>query len=167
MERTRWPDEIANSGWKYGANLDFMKDLHHYWLTQYDWRQTEKQINQFNNFIAEIDGNKIHFIHEKSKGKESIPIIITHGWPGSFLEMTKILPFLTQESKTTFDVIIPSMIGYGFSSKHTQEGCNVGYMADLWVKLMKELGYKKFAVQGGDFGAGVSTAIAHKYPECV
>ncbi|HET8735162.1 MAG TPA: epoxide hydrolase [Pricia sp.] len=167
LERTRWPDEIPNSGWNYGANLDFMKDLHYYWLTQYNWRQTEKEINLYNNYIAEIDGNKIHFIHQKGKGKNPIPIIITHGWPGSFLEMMKILPLLTQDSEITFDVIIPSMIGYGFSSKFTKEGCNVGYMADLWVKLMKELGYGKFAVQGGDFGAGVSTAIAYKYPEYV
>jgi pimeloyl-ACP methyl ester carboxylesterase len=165
LEQTRWPDEIINSGWKYGANLRYMKELHHYWLKQYNWRETENEINRYNNFIAEIDGNKIHFIHEKSKGMASIPIIITHGWPGSFLEMLKILPLLTQNSETTFDVIIPSMIGFGFSSKPTREGCNVGYMADMWIKLMRALGYDKFAVQGGDFGAGVSTAIARKYPE--
>lgn len=167
LERTRWTDEIANSGWKYGANLDYMKSLHQYWLTQYDWRKTEKEINRYQNFVADIDGNQVHFIHEKGANKNSIPIIITHGWPCSFLEMMKIIPLLTKGSDTTFDIIVPSMIGYGFSSKPNQEGCNVGYMADLWVKLMKLLGYEKFALQGGDFGAGVSTAIAFKYPECV
>jgi pimeloyl-ACP methyl ester carboxylesterase len=167
LEQTRWPDELEDSGWNFGANLGFMKELHHYWLTQYDWKETEKNINRYNNFIAEIDGNQIHFIHEKGKGKKAIPIIITHGWPGSFLEMMKIIPLLTQNSEIAFDVVIPSMIGYGFSSKPTREGCNVSYMAGLWVKLMRELGYEKFAVQGGDFGAGVSTAIALKFPEMV
>lgn len=167
LKLTRWPDEITNSGWSYGANLRYMKELHHYWLTQYDWRKTEKEINQYRNYLAEIDGNKIHFIQEKSKAGKSIPLLITHGWPGSFLEMLKILPLLTQNAETSFDVVIPSMIGYGFSSKPSVKGCNVSYMADLWVKLMSELGYEKFAVQGGDFGAGVSTAIAYNYPERV
>lgn len=167
LENTRWPDEIENSGWNYGANLNYMKELHQYWLSQFDWRVTEKEINQYENFIADIDGNEIHFIHEKSKGEKPIPIIITHGWPGSFLEMMKIIPLLTQDSEITFDVVVPSMLAYGFSSKPTNEGCHVGFMADLRVKLMSELGYEKFAVQGGDFGAGVSAALAYKYPQNV
>jgi pimeloyl-ACP methyl ester carboxylesterase len=142
-----------------------MKELHQYWLTQFDWRETEKEINQYENFIADIDGYRIHFIHKKGVEKKSIPIIITHGWPGSFLEMMKLIPYLTQNPEISFDVVVPSMLGYGFSSKATKEGCNVGLMADLWVKLMSELGYEKFSVQGGDFGAGVSAALAHKYPE--
>lgn len=167
LKNTRWPDEIINSGWEFGASLEFMKELHQHWMNKYSWRKTEKKINQLDNFIAEIEGEQIHFIHEKSRGSNAIPIIITHGWPGSFLEMLKLLSFLIQDTGTTFDVIVPSMIGYGFSSKAIHKGCNVGYMADLWVKLMAELGYERFAVQGGDFGAGVSAAIAHKYPEQV
>ena len=165
LEKTRWPDEIENSGWDYGANLGYMKELHQYWLTQFDWRKTEKEINLYENFIADIDGYEIHFIHKKGTGKKSIPIIITHGWPGSFLEIMKLIPLLTEDPGITFDVIVPSMLGYGFSSKPTKEGCNVGFIADLWIKLMNELGYKKFAAQGGDFGSGVSAALAYKYPE--
>lgn len=167
LKLTRWPDEIKNSGWKYGASLRFMKELHNYWLTQYDWRKTENEINRFHNYIAEIDGYKIHFIYEKGSGEKPVPIVITHGWPGSFLEMIKIIPLLTQDEGISFDVVVPSMPGYGFSSKPDREGCNVGLMADLWIKLMSELGYDKFGVQGGDFGAGVASAIALKYPESV
>jgi pimeloyl-ACP methyl ester carboxylesterase len=167
LEKTRWPDEIENSGWNYGANLSYMKELHQYWLTKFDWRDTENEINQYENYIADIDGYHIHFIYKKGIGKKSIPIIITHGWPGSFLEMMKLIPLLSRDSEITFDVVVPSMPGFGFSSKPNKEGCNVGFMADLWVKLMKELGYKRFAVQGGDFGAGVSAALAYKYPESV
>jgi pimeloyl-ACP methyl ester carboxylesterase len=167
LEKTRWTDEIENSGWRYGVSLSYMKELHQYWLTEYNWRETENEINRFENFIANINGYEIHFIQAKSTGKKSIPIIITHGWPGSFLEMIKLIPFLTQNSDTTFDVVIPSMPGYGFSSKPAKEGCNVGLIAELWVKLMNELGYEKFAVQGGDFGAGVSVSLAYKYPKSV
>jgi pimeloyl-ACP methyl ester carboxylesterase len=167
LENTRWPDEIENSAWNYGANLSYMQELHKYWLSKFDWRETENKINQYENYIAEIDDYQIHFIHKKGVAKKSIPIIITHGWPGSFLEMMKLIPLLSQDSEIAFDVVVPSMPGYGFSSKLTKEGCNVGFMADLWVKLMKELGYERFAVQGGDFGAGVASALAFKYPENV
>lgn len=167
LERTRWPDEIENSGWKYGAGMNFMRELHHYWLYGFDWRVTESEINRFDNYIASINDHEVHFIHRKGAGEKSIPIIITHGWPGSFLEMLKLVPLLTRHPELTFDVVVPSMPGYGFSSKPHKEGCNVGFMADLWVKLMHELGYEKFAVQGGDFGAGVAAALAYNYPECV
>jgi pimeloyl-ACP methyl ester carboxylesterase len=167
LQQTRWPDEIENSGWQYGANLKFMKELQHYWLYHYDWRETENEINQYENYIAEIDGYNIHFIHKKSVGENAIPIIITHGWPGSFLEMMKLIPLLTESPAPVFDVVVPSLLGYGFSSKVNKEGCNVELMADLWLKLMLHLGYEKFAVQGGDFGAGVSAVLAYKYPDHV
>jgi pimeloyl-ACP methyl ester carboxylesterase len=167
IENTRWPDEIVESNWTYGASLVYMKELSHYWLNDFNWRKTEAEINQYDNFIAAIDGYMVHFMHIKGKGENSIPIIITHGWPGSFLEMMKLIPLLTENSKQSFDVVIPSMLGFGFSDKLTQTGCNVSLMADIWVKLMQELGYKKFGVQGGDFGAGVSAFISLKYPENV
>jgi pimeloyl-ACP methyl ester carboxylesterase len=162
---TRWPDEIEGSGWDYGASLSYMKDLADFWLNVYDWRKTESEINRYGNYIATIDGFKIHFLHIKGTGEKSVPLILTHGWPSSFLEMKKLIPLLTENRSLSFDLIIPSMMGYGFSQKITQPGCNVIFMADLWHKLMTELGYDKYGVQGGDFGAGVSTALAMKYPE--
>jgi len=165
IKSTRWPDEIKDSGWNFGTNLSYMKELADYWLNKFDWRKTEKEINAYPNFISEIDGYKIHFLHIKGKGKKSVPLIITHGWPGSFLEMMKLIPFLTNNSGFSFDLVIPSMMGYGFSQKITEPGCNVLFMGNLWCKLMKELNHEKFGAQGGDFGAGVSTVLALKYPQ--
>jgi pimeloyl-ACP methyl ester carboxylesterase len=164
---TRWPDEIEGSGWNYGASLSFMKELSDYWITYFNWRKTESEINNYGNYIALIDGYRIHYLHIKGKGEKPLPLIITHGWPYSFLEMFKLIPLLTENSDMSFDLIIPSMPGYGFSQKITQPGCNVSFIADLWHKLMLELGYDKYGVQGGDFGAGVSTAMAMKYPDHV
>jgi pimeloyl-ACP methyl ester carboxylesterase len=164
---TRWPDEIEGSGWKHGASLSYMKELCEYWINEFDWRKTETEINRYGNFIAEIDGFKIHFQHIRGKGAKSTPLIITHGWPTSFLEMQSLIPLLTDNTDFSFDLVIPSMMGFGFSQKITQYGCNVSFMADLWHKLMTELGYEKYGVQGGDFGSGVSTAIAMKFPEHV
>jgi pimeloyl-ACP methyl ester carboxylesterase len=167
LKMTRWPDEIEYSGWTYGSSLAYMKDLADYWANSFDWRKTETEINRYGNFIATIDGYRIHFLHIRGKGEKSIPLIITHGWPSSFLEMMKLIPLLTENEGQTFDLVIPSMMGYGFSQRVTQPGCDVSFMAELWHKLMTELGYEKYGVQGGDFGAGVSTAIAMKYPEHV
>jgi pimeloyl-ACP methyl ester carboxylesterase len=167
LRLTRWPDDIEGSGWTYGASLDYMKELINYWSTYFDWRKTESEINKYPNFIAQIDGYTIHFLHIKGKGDKAVPLIITHGWPSSFLEMLKIIPLLTENDDLSFDLVIPSMLGYGFSQKINQTGCNVSFMAELWHKLMLELGYNKYGVQGGDFGAGVSAAIAMKYSEHV
>lgn len=167
IKKVRWPDEIKNSGWKYGTNLSYIKELADYWHKEFDWRVIEKQINSFPNFITEIDDNKIHFLHIKSKNKNAIPIIITHGWPGSFLEMPKIIPYLTESEDISFDLVIPSIIGFGFSDKPIENGSNYGFNADLWHKLMLELGYNKYGLQGGDIGAGISIKIAQKYPEYI
>ena len=164
---TRWPDEIEGSGWNYGASLSYMKELSDYWITYFNWRKTESEINGYGNYIGLIDGYKIHFLHIKGKGEKRLPLIITHGWPYSFLEMFKLIPLLTEDPEMSFDLVIPSMPGYGFSQRITQPGCNVSFIADLWHKLMLELGYDKYGVQGGDFGAGVSTALAMKYPDHV
>ena len=167
LKSTRWPDEIENSGWTFGANLSYMKELSDYWLNYFDWRKTEAEINKYSNYIAQIDGYNIHFLHIKSKGEKPVPLIMTHGWPSSFLEMLKLIPLLTENKDMSFDLVIPSMMGYGFSQKIVKPGCNVSFMGDLWHKLMTELGYNRYGVQGGDFGAGVSTAITMKYPENV
>ncbi len=165
IKKTRWPDVLHNSGWKYGTDLSYLKELTDYWLLEFNWRTIEKQINTFPNFIAEIDGNKIHFIHIKSSKKNAIPLLITHGWPGSFLEMLKIIPYLTAAENLTFDVVIPSIIGFGFSSKPTTNGSDYSFNATLWHQLMISLGYQKYGVQGGDIGAGISIKIAQQFPE--
>lgn len=159
---TRWPDAVIN---EQGMSLSFMKELAAYWIADFDWRKTETVINAWPNFIAEIDGYKIHFLHIKSKHPNAIPLIISHGWPGSFLEMLKVLPDLTGNATTPFDVVVPSLLGFGFSSKPLKEGVNTSLMAGLWVKLMEQLGYHKFIAQGGDFGAIISTRMAMQHPE--
>ena len=165
INQTRWTDEIKGSSWQYGANLSYIKELADYWLNKFDWRKVENKINQYPNYIAEIDGAKIHFLHIKGKGKISVPLIITHGWPGSFLEMIKLIPLLTTDPEFSFDLIIPSIPGFGFSQIINTPGCNLWFIGDLWSKLIKELGYEKVLAQGGDFGAGISTALALKHPE--
>jgi pimeloyl-ACP methyl ester carboxylesterase len=165
IKNTRWTDEITGSEWLYGANLSYMKELADYWINTFDWRLVEKEINSYPNFIANIDGYKIHFLHIKGKEKQSIPLIITHGWPGSFLEMMKLIPFLTHDENISFDVVIPSVIGFGFSDKITKPGCNSAFVADLWNKLMNELGYKRYGAQGGDIGSGISTWLSLRHPQ--
>ena len=167
IKKVRWPDEIKNSDWKYGTSLSYIKELADYWLEEFDWRIIEKEINSFPNFIADVDGNQIHFLHIKSNKKNAIPIIITHGWPGSFLEMLKIIPHLTESEESPFDLVVPSIIGFGFSKKPTENGSDYGYNAELWHKLMLKLGYNKYGVQGGDIGAGISIKIAQKYPKSI
>lgn len=164
---TRWPDEIEGSGWTYGASLSYMKELADYWSNYFNWRKTEADINRYGNYIAQINGYKIHFLHIKGQGKKSVPLVITHGWPYSFLEMLKLIPLLTENKELSFDLVIPSMPGYGFSQKICHPGCNVSFIAGLWHKLMTELGYSKYGVQGGDFGAGVSTALSMIFPDNV
>jgi pimeloyl-ACP methyl ester carboxylesterase len=164
LKNTRWTDEIIDSGWNYGANLSYMKELADYWLNVFDWRKVEDEINAYPNFIADIEGHKIHFIHVKGKGERSTPLIVTHGWPGSFLEMMKLIPLLTNGLEFSFDLVIPSVMGFGFSDKINHEGCNSAFVADLWYKLMNELGYKRYGAQGGDIGSGISTWLSLKYP---
>jgi pimeloyl-ACP methyl ester carboxylesterase len=163
LKHTRWPEEISGSGWSYGADLSYMKELSDYWQSNFNWRKTEDEINAYPNFIAGIDGQLIHFMHIKGKGKQSLPLLITHGWPGSFLEMMKLIPLLTADPFHSFDLIIPSIPGFGFSGKVTQPGGNSAYVADLWHQLMTRLGYDKYGVQGGDIGSGISSWLALRY----
>lgn len=167
LSLTRWPDEIMKSDWNYGADLSYMKELISYWKDTFNWRKVENEINTYPNFIADIDGHQVHFMHIKGKGKQSVPLIITHGWPGSFLEMMKLIPLLTENPDYSFDLVIPSIPGFGFSSKAVHPGCNSEFVADLWHKLMTGLGYQHYGAQGGDIGAGVSSWLSLNYPEHV
>ncbi len=164
LAQTRWPDELNGSEWNYGTDLGYMKELTKYWLHKFDWRKTENQINSYPNFIADINGHQIHFLHIRGKGKRSIPLIITHGWPGSFLEMMKIIPLLTEDPELSFDLVIPSIPGFGFSGKVHHPGCNSSFVAEIWHQLMLELGYNRYGTQGGDIGSGISSWLSLKYP---
>ncbi|KIO75079.1 multidrug MFS transporter [Pedobacter lusitanus] len=164
LNLTRWPDQITGSDWNYGTDLSYMKELTKYWQKTFDWRKVEAEINSYPNFMADIDGHKIHFMHVKGKGKRSVPLIITHGWPGSFLEMMKLIPLLTEDPHFSFDLVIPSIPGFGFSDKIIHPGCNSEFVADIWHQLMTELGYQRYGAQGGDIGSGISTWLSLKYP---
>ncbi|MEO7214586.1 MAG: epoxide hydrolase family protein [Mucilaginibacter sp.] len=162
---TRWPDALEGSGWEDGADLSFMKKLVDYWQHQFDWRNVEREINSYPNFIAEVNGYEIHFLHIRGKGERSVPLLITHGWPGSFLEMMKLIPLLTEDPQHSFDLVIPSIPGFGFSTKPTRQGLNSAVVADLWHQLMLELGYERYGTQGGDIGASISIWLCRRYPE--
>ena len=170
LGRTRWPDEIEGADWDYGTNLGYLRELTNYWQHTFEWRKQEAMLNQFAHFRSEVDGLGIHFIHERGKGPNPTPIILTHGWPGSFYEMLKIIPMLTDpeshggKAEDAFDVVVPSLPGYGFSDRPTQRGMTTLRIADMWANLMtKELGYSRFAAQGGDWGSAVTEqlAVAH------
>jgi pimeloyl-ACP methyl ester carboxylesterase len=162
LARTRWPDAIDGSGWDYGIDLGYMKDLVEHWRTKYDWRVEERRLNEFPQFKTNIDGLDIHFIHQRSKHEGALPLIIVHGWPGSFVEFTKIIGPLTDPEahggrvEDAFHVVCPSLPGFGFSDKPREPGWSVNRMSDPMAKLMARLGYTRYGAQGGDWGAGVS-----------
>ena len=171
LDATRWPDELENAGWEYGSNLAYMKSLAAYWRNGFNWRQQEAALNQLPQYRVTIDGLNIHFVHVRGKGPAPIPLIISHGWPGSFIEMIKLIPLLTDpaahggKAEDAFDVVVPSLPGYGFSDRPREKGMNQNRIAALWVRLMEELGYKRFAAQGGDWGSIISIALGLDYPE--
>jgi pimeloyl-ACP methyl ester carboxylesterase len=159
ISRTQWPDRETVTDQSQGPQLATMQKLARYWETEYDWRKVEGRLNALPNFITEIDGLDIHFIHVRSKHKNALPLIVTHGWPGSIIEQLKIVDPLTNptafgaSAADAFDLVIPSMPGYGFSAKPTTPGWGPARIARAWVVLMKRLGYTNFVAQGGDWGA--------------
>jgi pimeloyl-ACP methyl ester carboxylesterase len=169
LARTRWPDEINDENWSYGTSLRFIQDLTAHWQSAYDWRAEEARLNRLPQFTADIDGTKIHFVHARGEGPRPFPLIISHGWPGSFVEMAKIIPLLThpEDPADAFDVVVPSLPGFGFSGRPTAPGCAPPAIADIWAKLMQGLGYNRYGAQGGDWGSGISTWLAYKHPEHV
>jgi pimeloyl-ACP methyl ester carboxylesterase len=170
INATKWPEAEQVGDESQGVQLATIQKLARYWATDYDWRKAEVKINAVPNFIAGIDGLDIHFIHVKSKEKNAMPIIITHGWPGSFIEQMKVIAPLTDPSafggkvEDAFDVVIPSLPGYGFSGKPTDTGWDPARIARAWTTLMRQLGYKQFVAQGGDWGNAVSEVMALQAP---
>ncbi len=169
LTRTRWTDTVDPGGWDYGVNLPFLQALVDHWLTAYDWRAQEREINRWPHFELMVAGQRVHFLHVRGTGARTIPLLVTHGWPGSFYEMVKLLPWLTREHTQSddvwsFDVVVPSIPGFGFSARPLSSGINAWRTADLWATLMTSLGYDRFVAQGGDFGASIGTALALRHP---
>jgi pimeloyl-ACP methyl ester carboxylesterase len=168
LQRTRWPDELPGSAWTYGTSPAFMREVCRYWRDKFEWQDQLERVSQFHHFKFTAPDFDVHFIHERGTGPNPIPLVLTHGWPGSFLEMLKIVPLLTDPGNhggdpyDSFDVIVPSLPGYGYSSK-PGPGVSTFTIAQLWTELMSELGYDRFAAQGGDLGAGVTTALGLRH----
>ena len=167
---TRWPDKETVADASQGVQLATLQALAKYWATEYQWRKIEAKINALPQFITRIDGLDIHFIHVRSKHKNALPLIVTHGWPGSIIEQMKIIDPLVNPTayggkvEDAFDVVIPSMPGYGFSGKPTAVGWDPQHIARAWIELMRRLGYTKFVAQGGDWGAIITDLMALQAP---
>jgi len=167
---TKWPSRELVDDATQGVQLETMQKLAQYWATAYDWRRAEAQLNALPQFVTNIDGVDIHFIHVRSKNKNALPVIVTHGWPGSIIEQLKIIDPLTNptahggDASDSFDVVIPSLPGYGFSGKPTELGWDPARIAKAWTVLMKRLGYNRFVAQGGDWGDAVTEQMAVQAP---
>jgi pimeloyl-ACP methyl ester carboxylesterase len=170
LRDTRWTDEPDAEPWRYGPPLAYMQRIVRYWLDEYDWRRQEAVLNRLPQYTTEIDGLSIHFVHQQGVGPDPMPLVLTHGWPGSFVEMLRLLPMLTNPAahggrrEDAFTVVIPSIPGYGFSSRPTKAGMNYAVVADMWARLMARLGHQHFGAQGGDWGSWISAALALQHP---
>ncbi|WP_082904866.1 epoxide hydrolase, partial [Paraburkholderia ginsengiterrae] len=168
---TQWPEKETVTDSSQGVPLATMQALAHYWATDYDWRKAEAKLNALPQFVTTIDGVDIHFIHVRSKNPNALPLIINHGWPGSVLEQTKLIGLLTDpvahggKAEDSFDVVIPSMPGYGFSGKPTTTGWGPEHIARAWAELMRRLGYTHYVAQGGDWGAFVVDQMGLQAPQ--
>ncbi|MGW3247363.1 epoxide hydrolase family protein [Streptomyces sp. NPDC001070] len=171
IEAARWPEKETVADQSQGTQLETMRKLARYWATEYDWRKVEARLNSYPNFLTEIDGLDIHFIHVRSEHEDAMPVIVTHGWPGSVVEQLKIIEPLVNptahggKASDAFHVVIPSMPGYGFSGKPTAKGWGPERIARAWGELMKRLGYTKYVAQGGDWGAIVTDLMGAQEPE--
>jgi microsomal epoxide hydrolase len=172
IDHFRWPSQLKDTDWEHGTDFDYLRSLVSYWRNHFDWRKHEDELNRYSQFKCNVDGIDIHFFHERGKGPNPLPIILTHGWPDSFTRYQKIIPLLTDparyggDMKDSFDVIVPSLPGFGFSGHPDSGGVNNFLVSELWAKLMTEkLNYKKFAAAGGDIGSGVTRYLASNHPD--
>jgi pimeloyl-ACP methyl ester carboxylesterase len=169
IRNTRWPDRSPAPAWEQGTDLDYLRQLLAYWADGFDWREQETWLNSFSQFRAQVDGTPVHFVHERAAGGHGIPLILTHGWPSSFIEYLPLVPLLTDPAGhgidgPAFDVIIPSSPGYGFSARPDRTGVTTRDVASLWHSLMRGLGYPRYGGQGSDFGSAVTTFMALDQP---
>lgn len=159
LAHTRWTAPNTQSGWEKGVPVDYLKDIADYWLNQFDWKKQEAGLNQCPHFITKIEGQNIHYLHIKSPRANAVPLMLIHGWPGSFADFTRVIEPLTnpeEPGQIAFDLVIPSIPGFGFSVPVKEKGYNMFKIAGTFATLMDQLGYEKFAVHGGDMGAGVA-----------
>ena len=169
LRQTRWPETVIGKETALGVNRDSLVDLCRYWIDTFDWKSQLDRLATLYHFRYRAPDGYIHFIHERGRGPSPMPLILTHGWPGSFLEMLKILPLLTDpaahghDAADSFDVVIPSLPGFGYSDQPRDLGMNFFRVGEIWAELMGALGYERFAAQGGDLGAGVSTALGLRH----
>ena len=174
LSLTRWPDEIPESHWKYGASLKYLKELIHYWKTEYDWRTHERRLNNFDQFKVKINDVDLHYIYIPGKGPNPMPLLLSHGWPGSIYEFIRIIGPLTDpssyggNSKDAFSIVAPSLPGYGFSQLHNNTRLGLKEIAKVFVTLMTDvLGFSNFGAQGGDWGALITSYLGFQYPDRV
>ena len=170
LRSTRWPDPAPGEPWSQGVDLGYLKSVCAYWADGFDWRAQERRLNAFKQFQVELDGVRIHFVHERARRGAGIPLILTHGWPSTFAELLPLVPLLTDPSAhgidgPAFDLVLPSLPGYGFSERPAQ--ANYRSIGKLWHRLMRALGYARYGTGGGDFGAGVATLMALDEPSSV
>jgi pimeloyl-ACP methyl ester carboxylesterase len=171
LRRTRWPEPLDDPEWEYGVEQGYLQDLARYWAEQYDWRKHEAELNRFAQFVTEIDSQTIHFLHVRSPHADALPLVVTHGWPGSIAEFTKIIDPLTNptahggEARDAFHVVCPSIPGYGFSQPNSSKGWHTQRVAKAWAELMRRLGYERYGAQGGDWGSYISQALASEAPQ--
>ncbi len=173
LERTRWPTECLGEAWAAGTHAGYLRDLVRYWAGDFDWRAQEARLNAFPQFRVHLNGLGIHFLHQRGRGPAPLPLLVTHGWPGSVFELLHLLPRLTDPARfgadpaDAFDVVAPSLPGYGFSDIPATPGMHPVHVAELWLDLMQALGYRRFGAQGGDWGATVATRLALLAPDRV
>ena len=163
IRSTRWPQPAPGAAWDQGTDLDYLRELLSHWAERFDWRVQERALNAFDHFRVELDGVRIHFVHARARHGGGIPLILTHGWPSAFVELLPLVPLLTDPAThgidgPAFDLVIPSLPGYGFSERPAR--ANYRSIAKLWHRLMRDLGYARYGAGGGDFGAGVATLMA-------
>jgi pimeloyl-ACP methyl ester carboxylesterase len=170
LASTRWPDEVDGAGWEYGVDRTYLQELCGYWRNEFNWRDAEARLNELPHFRTEIDGFGIHFVHVRGAGERPLALVATHGWPSTFFELLKLIPLLTAAETggdpiyDCFDLVIPSMPGYGFSDRPRERFVSVRVPA-IWVELMTRLGYERFAAHGGDIGGGVAARLGQQFPE--
>lgn len=171
LAMARIPDQIPDTGWDYGTDMTYLRELIDYWRNEFDWREQESALNEFDQFITQIDGVDVHFIHQRSTHPDAMPLLLTHGWPGSIAEFRKIIGPLTQpelyggDPADAFHVVAPSLPGFGFSGKPTERGYNPERMAHTLAALMQLLGYERYGAQGGDWGAIINRIHAYHYAD--
>ncbi|GAA2103603.1 epoxide hydrolase family protein [Actinomadura alba] len=173
LDRTRWPQQLPGDGWSRGVPVAYLRELADYWRNEYDWRRHEARLNEFPQFMTEIDGQEIHFLHVRSAEPGALPLILTHGWPNSFVEFTDLIARLTDprahggDPAQAFHVVVPSVPGFGFSAPPRGTGWTATRVAQMWAELMRRLGYERYGTQGGDFGAYVAPEMAKTAPDHV